>query len=81
LFIGDGHDAYMAMFGQHAFYAFYMHLCILAAIAMAQVHAELKHGESILEYFFSETGCHLPFFFGLGGKVIEHNDPQDAILI
>jgi hypothetical protein len=42
----------MTFGGQNRFYSFDMNFCIFFATAMPDVHAELKHIETIRHYFF-----------------------------
>jgi len=58
-----------------------MHIGIFAAWAVPQVHAELKHGKTILEHIVPEFAGIFPVEFGLGWQV-EHNEyPHNTISV
>lgn len=56
LFISDGQNPDMALWGQNSFYSFDVYFGIFFAAAMPYVHAKLEHRKTIGHYFFPEFG-------------------------
>ena len=79
LLICNTHNANVAFWWQDGFDSFSVHLCVFAAAAMPEVHAELKHLEAIRQHALSKAYVVLPVGFGFRWQV-EHNEyPHSSI--
>ena len=81
LFVGDAQYSHVAVWGQHIFHAFYVHVSHFFAWAVAQIDGKLKHGETIAHNVLAESGIFFAFLLGFGGKVEEHEDPHNSIFV
>lgn len=81
LFIGQGHYYYFPFRSQKAFYAPYMHIGILAAVAMADINGELHHRKTILLQVFPKHCVIMPILFGFGWQVEKYKNPQNPVLV
>jgi hypothetical protein len=81
LLVGNHQNTHMSLGWQQFFYPFYVHIGIFAAWAVSQVHAELKHGKTILEHIVPEFAGIFPVGLGLGWQVEHDEYPHDAICV
>jgi hypothetical protein len=52
---------------------------IFGAGAVAQVHAKLKHGETIFEHVFPKPGCIFSVELCFGGQVVHYHNPHNTV--
>ena len=72
LFVGDGYDGHMTVFGQQCFDTSQMYVGILTAGTVAHIDGKLKHGESVAHEFFAELGSGMTLLLGVGREVEEY---------
>ena len=80
LFVGDGYDGHMTVFGQQCFDTPQMYVGILTAGTVAHIDGKLKHGESVAHQFFAEHGGGVTFPLCVGGKVEKYEYPHNTVL-
>ena len=81
LFVGDSHDAHMTFFRQAFFHPLYMHICVLCAGAMAQVHAELEHAKAIVQQLLAKDCIYLSLFRRFSRQVKKNKYPHNTVCV
>jgi hypothetical protein len=71
----------MTLWRQIFLYPLHMYFGILAAGAVAQIGAELKHGKAVFLHFFAKVGIVLFVLLGFGGQIKKHHNPHNSIRI
>lgn len=79
LFVGDGKNAYFAIFRHQSLDAADMYGGILATGTMAHIDGKLEHREAVAHDVLAETRSILALFARRGGEIEEYKYPHDAI--
>lgn len=79
LFVGDGKNAYFAIFRHQSLDAADMYGGVLATGTMAHVDGKLKHREPVAHDILTKTRSIFALFARRGGEIEEYKYPHDAI--
>ena len=79
LFVRDSENAHLAILGDDAADAPYVHLHILATGTVSDVDAKLKHRKAIANQVLAKVVIGLAVTLGLGGQVEENEKPHHSV--
>lgn len=79
LFVGNAHDADIAILGQKTLDSSDVGIGILNTGTMAHIDGELKHSEAIAHKTLAKQRIVLAVFLGFGWQVEENHYPHNAI--